>query len=166
MMNTLRLNLVNVLFSLLPPTKLFSVKARLLRWAGAKVGNNVRIVSSAKFYMSGELEIGSGTWIGHEVLIIGGDAKVIIGEDVDIAPRVTIVTGTHELWKMNGKAAGRGYSLPVSIESGVWLGAGSIVLGGVAIGSSSIIAAASVVTKDIPSCCLFGGNPARFIRQK
>ncbi|WP_417539795.1 acyltransferase [Marinobacter sp.] len=165
-MYTSRLYVVNTIFSLLPSSRCFSLKNMLLRWAGAKVGDNVRIASSARFYLSGELEIGCGTWIGHQVLMVGGDAKIVIGESVDIAPRVTIVTGTHELWQEDGKAAGKGYSLPVSIENGVWIGAGATVLGGVVVGSSSMIAAGAIVNKTVPSFCLFGGNPAKLIRRQ
>ena len=80
----------------MPATRFFKVKRGLLRWAGATIGSNVRIVSSAKFYLTGQLIIGDNTWIGHEVLVVGGDAPVCIGKNVDIAPRVNIITGGHQ----------------------------------------------------------------------
>lgn len=162
-MKPTRLHLVHTIFALLPATGLFGLKRFLLRWAGAAVGSNVRVVSSARFYLTGDLKIGDGTWIGHEVLIIGGDGEVVIGMNVDIGPRVAIATGTHELFTIPGRAAGRGYSLPISIEDGVWVGVGATVLGGVKVGRSSMIAAGSLVRTDVEPGCVVGGVPARVI---
>ena len=47
----------------------------------------------------------------------------------------------------------------------VWIGSGDIILPGVNIGDNSVIAAGSVVTKDVPENCLYGGNPAKFIKK-
>lgn len=65
--------------------------------------------------------------------------------------------GTGNLEHMHAK--------PVVIESGVWIGARSIVLPGVTIGEGSIVGAGSVVTKDVPSFSIVGGNPATVIGQ-
>ncbi len=54
-------------------------------------------------------------------------------------------------------------SSPVRIHDDVWLGTGTIVLPGVEIGTGSVVAAGSVVTKDIPAQVLAGGNPARVL---
>ena len=54
---------------------------------------------------------------------------------------------------------------PIVIEDDVFIGANSIICKGVHIGARSIIAAGSVVVKDIPRDEVWGGNPARFIRK-
>lgn len=54
---------------------------------------------------------------------------------------------------------------PIYIEKGVWIGARSIVLKGVTIGEGAVVAAGSVVTKDVPPYTIVGGNPARVIRE-
>lgn len=160
-MKATRLHFVHAIFTTLPATRCFKIKSALLRWAGAIVGSNVRIVSSARFFLTGPLAIGDGTWIGHEVLIVGGDAPVTIGENVDIAPRVTIVTGTHELFTASGRSAGRGYSLPVRIKNGAWIGACSTILGGVTIHECSMVAANSLVRTDVAPSTIAAGVPAR-----
>lgn len=164
-MRTRRLFFVNLIFGVLPATRCFKLKCALLRWSGAKIGENVRIVSSAKFNLTGNLVIGDDTWIGHEVLIVGGNAEVIIGAKVDIAPRVMIVTGSHELFTESDRAAGKGYSTPIFIGDGVWLGAASVVLGGVTIGRCSMVAASALVNSDVAPGCMVAGVPARVLRQ-
>ena len=159
-MNSSKMYLARLLFLLLPETRCFPLKRLLIRWCGATVGNNVRITSSARFILGGSLEIGDDVWIGEQVLIVGGDADVRIGSRVDIGPRVTIVTGSHELWESPDRAAGKGSSMPIVIEDGVWLGAGATILGGVSVGRSSVIAAGAVVIRDTEPYTINAGNPA------
>lgn len=165
-MNSIRLYIANKLFAVIPPTRLFWVKAAILRWAGAEIGANVRIVSSTRLYLTGALRIGDGTWIGEDVLIVGGDAPVEIGANVDIGPRVTIVTGTHILWETPHRAAGTGLSLAIRIDDGVWIGACATVLGGVQVGTCAMVAAGALVDRSVESRTLVGGVPARSIRKQ
>lgn len=163
-MKSARLFLTHWLMIFMPPTHCFALKRALLRWAGAHVGKNVRIVSSARFYLTGHLVIGDDTWIGHEALVIGGDSDVVIGANVDIAPRVSLVTGSHELFTTQGRAAGKGYSLPITIHDGAWLGASSTILGGITVGRCGVVAAGALVKGDVKSGCVYGGVPARELK--
>lgn len=160
-MKTGRLFFAHCLFAVLPSTRFFSLKRILLRFAGASVGRNVRICSSARFYISGKLSIGPDTWVGHDVLIVGGNAPVEIGAKVDIGPRTSIVTGTHELFGAADRAAGPGRSLPVTVDTGVWIGAGATILGGVRLGECSMVAAGALVRMDVPARAVVGGVPAK-----
>ena len=56
-------------------------------------------------------------------------------------------------------------ALPITVGNSVWFGAGVIVLGGVTIGDNTVIAAGSIVTKDIPSNVIAAGVPCRVIRE-
>lgn len=127
------------------------------------MGNNVRICSSARILGNGSLIIGDNTWIGHETLIICS-SSVTIGSNVDIAPRVFIGTGTHEIDLTTAGVAGEGISKDVVIGNGCWLGAGSIILPGIVIGEKTVVAAGAVVTKSFNSHQVIGGVPARIIR--
>ena len=158
-MNSRKLYLIRILFLLLPETRCFKIKCALLRWCGASIGNNVRITSSAKFVLTGDLTIGDDVWIGEEVLIAGGNASVCIGSRVDIGPRVTLVTGSHKLWQTRDRAAGDGYSLPIIVADGVWLGSGATILGGVSLGYASVVAAGSVVIRSTQPYTINAGNP-------
>jgi maltose O-acetyltransferase len=164
-MRTSRLYFVNLVFSVLPPSRFFAFKRFLLRWAGANVEDKVRCVSSIKIFTSGKLSIGQDTWIGHQVLITGGDSLIRIGALCDIGPRVCIVSGSHKIGCDGIRAAGPGYSSPISIADGCWIGANATILGGTSIGERSIVAAGSVVKGQFPSDCLIGGTPAKVIKQ-
>jgi len=148
----------------MPATRLFKIKQFLLRWAGASIGQHVRCFSTAKFHLTGSLHIGHDTWIGHEVLLIGGDAPISIGAYCDIAPRVTFASGSHQINPAGPHVAGKGISLPISIGDGCWIGTGATILGGTTIGERSIVAAGAVVKGDFPAGCLIGGVPARVLR--
>jgi maltose O-acetyltransferase len=156
--------LTQLIIGILPPTRLFPLKAKLLSISGVDIHPSVRLCSSFKIATSGYLAIGAHTFIGHQVLIGGGDASITIGSNCDIAPRVMILSGSHEIAVVGPKSAGKGYSKPIVIEDGVWIGGGSIILGGVRIGQHSVIGAGSVVTRDIPPHCVAVGSPCRVIR--
>jgi maltose O-acetyltransferase len=129
---------------------MFQLKARLLSFCGVTIHPTARICSSAKIMTSGHLAIGAETFIAHQVLIGGGDASISVGSNCDIGPCVSIITGGHEFAATGPRAAGSGYSKPIVIEDGVWIGAGSLILGGARIGQRSVICAGSVIARDIP----------------
>ena len=89
--------------------------------------------------------------------------KIIIGNNVFIAPNVSIITEEHAM-DVKQRLAGLEYTHPVIIGNNVWICTGAIVLPGVTIGDNSVIGAGSVVTKDIPANGLAVGNPCRVIR--
>jgi acetyltransferase-like isoleucine patch superfamily enzyme len=142
--------LTQLIIGVLPPTRLFPLKARLLSMSGVDIHPTAQLCSSVKIAASGYLAIGAHTAIGHQSFIGGGDASISIGSNCDIGPRVCIITGDHEFAPTGPRAAGQGFSKPIVIEDGVWIGAGSMILRGVRIGKRAVICAGSVVTRDIP----------------
>ena len=148
---------------LLPLTRCYPLKRRLLRWSGAKVGADVEIVSSARF-VTPYVEIGDHSFIGHECLLIAAHgSRIRIGKHVDLGPRCTVVTGTHAIGGP-GHRAGPGEARDITIENGVWAGAGVTILAGVRVGRGSLLAAGAVVSQNVEPNVLVGGNPARVIR--
>ena len=154
--------LTNILLNLIPGSRFFLFKRKLLELTGTKVGVGTRLM---RIRVEGvKLIIGSNTFIGNETYILGGDSTVSIGCNCDISSRVTIVTGTHKIGTME-RAAGSGYSKDIKIGNGVWIGVGVIILGGVEIGDGSIIAAGAVVNTNIPNGVIYGGVPAKYIKK-
>ena len=90
-------------------------------------------------------------------------AAITIGDDVQIGPKVQLLTPTHpvepeprrEKWEA---------AQPIVIGDNVWLGGGAIVLPGVTIGDNTVVGAGSVVTRDLPADVVAVGNPARVVR--
>ncbi len=152
--------LAGLLMPVLPPTRAMGLKRALLQLAGARVGPGVGVCSSARVSLAGPLTIGADTWIGHQVLIAGGDAAVTIGSQVDMAPRVMLVTGKHDRG-IGTRAAGAGRSRPITICDGAWNGASAVILGGVTVGERAIVGAGSSVRHDVAAGATVAGVPAR-----
>lgn len=108
----------------------------------------------------GRIRIGSRTFVGEHCFIQAyRGAAIDIGHDVLIAHQVSVIAANHVFSNrtrpMNAQGeTGRG----ITIEDNVWIGCGVSVLDGVRIGTGSIIAAGSVVTKDVPADTLFLGH--------
>lgn len=135
----------------------------LLKKIFGKMGENV-IVNTPFWYDLGyNTTVGDFFFANHNCQIIDG-GKVTFGNHVFIAPNCLFTTAEHAL-DAQQRNAGMEVALPITVGSGVWFGAGVIVLGGVTIGDNSVIAAGSVVTKDIPSNVIAAGVPCRVMRE-
>lgn len=157
-------HLINLLLWGLPPTRLFAFRRFMLRIARIGVARNVSICGQGWFYGPGELRVGESTWLSPGVIIYThADAPISIGDRCDIGPFVRILTGGHEIGS-RARRAGRGTAKPVTVGDGCWIGANTLILGGVTIGAGTIVAAGSVVAGDLPDNCLAAGVPAKVKR--
>ncbi len=161
-MKSSRLWIYYLISRFLPETKFFEIKSVLLRWCGAKIGENVRICSSARFFGGGKLDIGDDVWIGTDNVIHSvSKASIRIGNCCDLGPGVMILTGSHQI-DSNGKhIAGKGTFANVEIGVGCWLGARCMILPGVSLAEKTVVAAGAVVTQDVNNTSmLIAGVPA------
>ena len=121
------------------------------------------------FYMGGKSIIHSGL-IAEEFVYIGKGCsicpKVTIGKYTMLAPNVKILGGDHIYNKPDTPIifSGRPNMPSTIIGKDVWIGANVFIMAGIKIGNGSIIASGSVVTKDVPTYSIYGGNPAKFIK--
>lgn len=97
-------------------------------------------------------------------LTILDENNVIFGDNVFLAPHVSIYTAGHPI-DAKTRNTGVEYAKPVMIGSDVWIGGNVVINPGVTIGSDVIIGSGSVVTKDIPDHVIAAGNPCKIIRQ-
>lgn len=106
------------------------------------------------------IEIGKNVFVNHACtfMSIGG---IAIEDNVLIGPKVNIITADHST---NPDERDSIVVAPIRIKKNVWIGANATILKGVTIGVNSIVAAGSVVTTDIPDNCIFGGVPAKHIK--
>jgi acetyltransferase-like isoleucine patch superfamily enzyme len=111
-----------------------------------------------KMRRQGLLQIGRRTWISRRCVL---DARysLQIGEDVSISPEVAILTAKHLPDDPGFPVVGA----PVVIEDHVWIAMRAIVMPGVRIGRGAIVAAGSVVTKDVEPLAIVAGAPAKKI---
>lgn len=123
-------------------------------------GGTVRCELTA--HQGGRLEIGHRVFVNYGSSI-SAHTSVTIGDGCLIGQYSIIMDCDYH--SMDG-ADGHGEPRPIVIEDGVWLGARTIVLKGVTIGRGSVIAAGSVVTRDIPRGVVAGGAPARMLRHR
>ncbi|KAF0220663.1 MAG: hypothetical protein FD174_987 [Geobacteraceae bacterium] len=112
------------------------------------------------------LSIGDGTYIGRFVHINAWQ-QVAIEENVLLADRVFISDADHnyENIEVPIRLQGDLFKGPVRLKEGCWLGIGVVVLPGVTIGKNAVVAANSVVTKDVPDYVVAAGIPAKIIKQ-
>jgi galactoside O-acetyltransferase len=122
-----------------------------------------------------EIRIGRRTFVGRSTIVCA--TGITIGDDVLISWGCNIVDhDSHALlwkdrasdvrdWYAGSKDWSRVPCAPVVIGNRVWIGFNALVLKGVHIGDGAVVAAGSVVTRDVPAHTLVGGNPARVIRE-
>ena len=108
-------------------------------------------------------------FIGNHVyanfnLTLVDDGNIYIGNDVMIAPNVTIATAGHPI-NAHLRQVGYQYNRDVHIGNNVWIGTGAIIMPGVSIGDNTVIGAGSIVTKDLPSNVVAIGNPCKVLRE-
>ena len=130
-----------------------------------KSASSFNVESGAYFGDGRHIEIGEKSGIGQNAQIRG---EVSIGNYVMMGPDVMILTQNHCIDRVDIPMALQGVAAhqPVVIKDDVWIGARSIVLPGVTINKGAIIAAGSIVTKDVAEWAIVGGNPARLIRYR
>jgi acetyltransferase-like isoleucine patch superfamily enzyme len=92
--------------------------------------------------------------------------QVVIEKNVFFGHRVMVLTGTHDYSRFGMDRQLEGItSKPVTIKEGAWICSGAIITPGTIIGEHSVVAAGSVVVKDVPPYTVVGGNPAQFIKE-
>jgi len=137
------------------------IRALFSQLIGKKVDESFLLIPP--FYTAGgdEISVGRNVFVNQNCTFydLGG---LDIADDVLIGPNVSIITTGHPLAPAQRRAVTIGK--PIAIGRNVWIAAGATIIGGVTVGENAVVAAGSVVTRDVPPNTLVGGNPARAIR--
>jgi acetyltransferase-like isoleucine patch superfamily enzyme len=158
-------------------TRSFSGINRSSRKENLQIGCNSLIGCWLGCYKDGKIKIGDNAYIGNNT-IIGSLNSIAIGKNVIISREVIIFDNNNhptdidmrkqmsesgdffgDLWSWDYAD-----SAPIVIGDNVWIGQRAVILKGVTIGSGSIIALGSVVTKDVPPKTIVAGNPAKVVK--
>ncbi|AFC32972.1 acyltransferase [Paenibacillus mucilaginosus] len=125
-----------------------------------RIGRKVMLFQDVGFYLDApgaEISIGDYTYVNRRTEIMSKE-RVSIGSHCAISWDVSIMdTDFHAIDGMPSTA-------PVKIGDRVWIGCKAIILKGVTIGDGAVVAAGSVVTKDVPPGCVVAGSPAKVIK--
>jgi len=119
------------------------------------IGEDVYIGDDALISCSAHIEIGAGTLIGHSAQIFDNDTHPVDPDD------------RARQWRRIRYGERQPFTIadaPVIIGQRAWIGMYALVMKGVIIGDGAVVAAGSVVTRDVPAMTVVGGNPARPLR--
>jgi len=152
---------LNLFFLLALPTRLFRFKRWLVSQFGLSLGQRVSFTSECKIFGNGNISIGDGTWVGIGTQFHApSPARITIGNNCDIAPGVVFLCGSHLIGDTS-RRAGDGFVESIVVGSGVWIGAGAMLLPGVYLEDRIVVSAGSVVKKGrYAANSLLAGNPA------
>ncbi|MEX2595455.1 MAG: WcaF family extracellular polysaccharide biosynthesis acetyltransferase [Salibacteraceae bacterium] len=143
--------------SLLP----YALKASMLRWFGAEIGEKVVIKPRVTIKYPWKLIIGDHTWVGEHVWIDNLD-RVSIGSNVCLSQGAMILSGNHNYSSPSFDLMIK----PISIGNGAWIGAKSVVTQGVKVGNEAVLTVGSVASSDLAPYGIYRGNPAVKVKER
>lgn len=157
-------NICRVLFfkTTFPRIRFFnSWRVFLLKLWGVRTCSRCVFFPSVNIWAPWNLSTGCGVAIDENVDIYNV-APIKIGHFVSISRRAFLCTASHDISDVRRPLIYK----PITVGNGVWIGADAIICPGVTIGEGAVVAAGAVVTKDVPSWSVVGGNPAKFIKER
>lgn len=143
------------------------LKSLYLRYCfKAKIGKRVVFYSNIWIFTGRNLTLGDDVDLATGVLITT-DGGVSIGDRTLVGYGTKILSSNHNVPPLPNRIFDSGHKkAPVTIKNDVWIGANCVILPGVTIGEGSIVAAGSIVTKNVPSNVYVGGIPAKIIKER
>ena len=157
----------NGIAHMLPEGTAVRLRCLVLRSFGWRIDRSTYLMSvpkwSGKGPIRGRLTIAPACFINTGCHFELSD-NIRLEDNIALGHDVLILTSTHHLGAAN-RRMGPLTTAPVVVGSGVWIGSRSVILPGVTIGPGSVVAAGSVVVKDVPSNVVVGGTPARILRE-
>jgi acetyltransferase-like isoleucine patch superfamily enzyme len=143
-----------------------------LKWKNYNIATGFHAGARVRIWGKSNITIGKNFYIGRDSQI---ETDCVIGNHVIFGNRVALVGRYDHHYQQIGTPirlasqirdatyTWKGLNQMIVIEDDVWVGFGSIILSGVRVAQGSIIAAGSVVTKDVEAFCIYGGVPAKKI---
>ena len=139
------------------------VRGALYKLFLKKCGKNFQVDINVKLSSLHNIEVGNDVYIGYGSWIHGVGGGVTLKDEVMLGPYVTIVSGNHST-ERNSYRYGRALLGKVEVGHGSWLGAKATIIAGNSIGTNTLVAANSTVTKDFGSNLVVAGSPAKIIK--
>ena len=145
-----------------------AIGRRVRFWGPVRVfiGNHSGLFDDVIVSGVGEIHIGDRSTVGHNSVLVSRE-RIEIGNDCMLAAFCYVLDVDHEFADTKTTIREQGLRIkPVIIGNDVWVGAGTIILRGVTIGDGAVVAANSVVTKDVSPHAVVGGIPAKVVKDR
>jgi len=152
----------------LPSTVMINkYRAKLYGRYFLSIGTNISIGRSVNIANIHNIKFGNNIQINAEVYLVASQGKIVIHDNVLIAPRCILQTQNHNYIKKSTLIKDQGTSYAdITIERDVWLASNVIVLAGVTISEGCVIGAGAVVTKNTEPYGIYVGVPAKKIGER
>lgn len=149
---------------LLPNAHIFNLaRGKVIGLFFKRVGKRFALASGCIINCPWNIEVGNDVYIAHNCWV-NASGGLVINDGVVLSPGVVIATTAHA--RVNGKVSLRSSKLaPVILHEGSWIASNSVVTRGVTVGKGVVVSANSVVISNLDDNALYGGNPARHIKQ-
>lgn len=135
------------------------LRTRWLRLFGAKIGKGTFLHSKCVIVSPYKLNIGDNCFFDQYVYING---SINVGDNVSVSSFTKFIAGGHDVRSRHFDYKDK----PITIENSAFIGANSVIMGGVKIGTFSVIGANSFVTKDVPDNKIAYGNPVKVVSER
>jgi acetyltransferase-like isoleucine patch superfamily enzyme len=142
-------------------TSVDQIRERLGEITGYKIDESTMVFTPFHTNFGRHIQLGKNVFINHacSFLDLGG---ITIEDDVLLAPKVNLITESHPINPNERKVLDL---KAILVKCNAWIGANATILPGVTIGENSVVAAGSVVTRDVPPNTVVAGVPAKVIKQ-
>lgn len=131
------------------------------------IGKNTLFTHRVEFINPYNITIGDNSYINGGMIVAGRNSSINIGNNCLISYNVHIRTTSHNHQRKDMLIREQGeFEADINIKDNVWIGFGVQILPGVSIGENSIIGAGAVVTKSLPPNGIYGGIPAKLIKER
>ena len=133
-----------------------------------KVGVSFRVCPGVKIFTEngGVIYIGDNFFANFGCFFSSDNAKIIIGNNCLVGPDVVLINTNHGISKKELIRLQKNISADIIIGNDVWIGSKSVILPGVTIGDGAVVAAGSIVNKDVAPYTIVGGVPAKLIKER
>jgi galactoside O-acetyltransferase len=162
--------IIETMLSIFPGTPGKYLRRYLYKIFFKEVGNKFSAGLRVKIQVPGNIQVGNNVSFNYGVWIAANkhkDGGIIFGNNVLVGPYTIIHSGNHRFKDASLPIFKQGFEFKtITIEDDVWIAAHCTILSGVKLGKGSVVAAGSVVTKDVPPYAVVAGVPAKIISHR